>query len=89
MVGWALSHKAKGRWFDSWSGHMPGLRLWSPVGTHTRGNQSMFLSHINVSLCLLPLLLSLKKIIKVKVKGILLVDLHGFFERILRVFASL
>ena len=49
----------------------------------------MFLSHINVSLCLLPLLLSLKKIIKVKVKGILLVDLHGFFERILRVFASL
>ena len=25
-VGWAPSHKLKGRWFDSRSGHIPGLQ---------------------------------------------------------------
>ena len=32
-VGWALSCKAKGRWFDSQSGHMPGLLPSPPQGT--------------------------------------------------------
>ena len=49
-VGWASSHKAKRRQFDSWSGHMPGLQVQSPFGAHPRGNQLMFLSHIDVSL---------------------------------------
>ena len=48
-VGWASSCKPKGRGFDSLSGHMPGLRVWSLVGAHARGNQSMFLSHIDSS----------------------------------------
>ena len=30
-VGWVSFHKAKGRWCDSWSGHMPGLQARSPV----------------------------------------------------------
>ena len=34
---------------DSWCRHMLGLQVWSWVGAHARGNQSMFLSHINVS----------------------------------------
>ena len=38
------------------TGHAPGLRVWFLVGVHTRGNQLMFLSHIDVSLPLfLPL----------------------------------
>ena len=43
-VDWALSCKTKGRWFNSRSGHMPGLRVWFLVGACMRGNQSMFLS---------------------------------------------
>ena len=43
MVG-ALSCIPKGWGFNSWSGHMPGLWVWSPVRTHMNGNQSMFLS---------------------------------------------
>ena len=35
-VGWALSHEAKGHWFYSQLGHMPGLWLWSPVRVHKR-----------------------------------------------------
>ena len=31
-VGWALSHELKGCWFDSQSGHMPGLWTRSLVG---------------------------------------------------------
>ena len=31
-VGWALFCRVKGHWFDSWSGHMPGLWVRSPVG---------------------------------------------------------
>ena len=29
-AGWALSSKEKGGRFDSQSGHMPGLQVWSP-----------------------------------------------------------
>ena len=49
-VDWALPCNAKGHPFDSWSEHMPGLRVCSLVGAHTRDNRSMFLSHISVSL---------------------------------------
>ena len=31
-VGWASAHKPKGHWYDSRSGHMPGLWARSPVG---------------------------------------------------------
>ena len=31
-VDWVLACKSKGQWFDSWSGHMPGLQSRSPVG---------------------------------------------------------
>ena len=49
--------KAKGYQFDSWSGHMPGLQIWSLVGVYER-------QPINVSLSV-SLSLSLKvKIIK-------------------------
>ena len=48
-VGWVLYHRAKGHQFYSWSEHMLGLQVWSLVGAHMRGNQSMFLSHIDVS----------------------------------------
>ena len=48
--GWASSCKSEGHWFDSWSGHVTGL--WGPslVRECVRGNWSMFLSHIDVSL---------------------------------------
>ena len=36
-VGWVSSHKAKGRLFDSWSGHMPGLWVWSRLGLESIG----------------------------------------------------
>ena len=42
--------KAKNRWFDSWSGHMPRLRVQFPVGACRRDNPSMFFYHIEVSL---------------------------------------
>ena len=42
QLGVAL-HKAKGHWFDAWSGHMPGLSVQSLVGALLRGNGSMFL----------------------------------------------
>ena len=56
----ASSHGLKGCGFDSWSRHI--LRLWvqSPVGVWAAGNQSMFLSCIDVALSLPPLPLSLK-----------------------------
>ena len=41
LVG-ASSHKSKGHGFDSWSGHMPKLWVWSPVRACTRGNTSVF-----------------------------------------------
>ena len=49
-VGWMLSHKAKGCRLDSRSAHVPGLQIQSPIRARTRGSQSMFLSHIIVSL---------------------------------------
>ena len=56
------SATAKGFWFDSWSGHMPGLPVQYLVGVCTRGNRSMFLSHMGVSLPLsLPSTLSKSK----------------------------
>ena len=59
-VGWVLSHKAKGCWFDSQLGHMPGLWAWSLVGMYVRGNQLMFLSYIDIALHLcLPIFPSL------------------------------
>ena len=30
-VGWASSSKLKGVGFDSWSGHLPGLKVRSPA----------------------------------------------------------
>ena len=51
MVG-ASSCKPKGHRFNSRSGHIPRLQIWSPVRVRTKSNQSMFLSHINVSLLL-------------------------------------
>ena len=43
-VGWVSFCRPKGCSFDSWSGYMSRLWVWSPVGVHTKGNQSMFLS---------------------------------------------
>ena len=61
-VGGVLSHKVKYGWSDSGSRPRPvaGLGLVL-VRAHKRGNRSMFLSHMNVSLPLfLPPFLSLK-----------------------------
>ena len=51
-AGWASSHREKGCRFDSCPGYMPGFQVWSLGRAHTRGNRSMFLSHIDVSLSL-------------------------------------
>ena len=48
-VGGMSSHNVKGHQFNSQWGHMPGWQVWSPVGVCTRRNQSMFVSHIDVS----------------------------------------
>ena len=45
-------HKEKGHGFNSRSGNMPGLQAQSPVRELMRGNQSTFLSHIDVSVFL-------------------------------------
>ena len=42
-VDWVSSCKPKGCRFDSQSGHMPGLRVWSPVRTHTDVSLPLFL----------------------------------------------
>ena len=60
-AGWALSRKAKDCLLDSWSGHVPGLQVQSPVTVHTKSSQSMFLSHTDVSLPLSPSLPLLSK----------------------------
>ena len=60
-IGWVSSHKAKGRPFDLWSGHVPGLQVQSqPV--FERGNRSTFFSHFDVSLTFVvhPFPISLK-----------------------------
>ena len=46
----ASFHKVKGLQFNSWSRHMPGLQVQSPVGACARDHLSRFLSHIDVSL---------------------------------------
>ena len=51
------SPKPKSRRFNFQSGHMPRLWVQSLVRVHSRGNQLIFLSHINVSLSLSPFLL--------------------------------
>ena len=51
----------EGFWFDSQPGHMAGLQARSLVGGHVRGNQSMDLSHNNVSLSLSPFSLKINK----------------------------
>ena len=43
------SHTPKGCRFDSRSGHLPRLQVWSLVGLQMEGNQSMFLSHFSLS----------------------------------------
>ena len=48
------SHTPKGCEFYPQLGHIPRLQVQSPVGQHTGGNHSMFLSHIDVSLPLSP-----------------------------------
>ena len=42
--------RTKGCGFDFWSWHIPWLRVWSLFGVGD--NRSMFLPHINVSVCL-------------------------------------
>ena len=60
-VDWALACKPKGHWFNSQSGHMPGLQARSPVGgvreATTRGCFSPSLSPS------LPLSLKINKIL--------------------------
>ena len=41
-VGRAQSHKVKGHRFDSWSGHLPGLWVRSPVRVPIEGTALMF-----------------------------------------------
>ena len=44
LVGWASCRTMKDHQSHSWSGHLPGLQVWSQVRTHMRGNWLMFLS---------------------------------------------
>ena len=49
-VGWSVIPSPKGCRFDSPSGHMPSLWVQCLVWVIMGGNQSMFLSHTDVSL---------------------------------------
>ena len=49
-VDWVLDCKTNGRWFDSQSGHMPGLQTRSPAGGRARGNQTLLLLSLSFSL---------------------------------------
>ena len=52
-LSWLLSsHTTKGCRFHFQSGHIPRLWVWSLVGVHAGGDQSMLLSHIKVCFCL-------------------------------------
>ena len=53
LVG-ASCHSLKGCRFYPHSGRILRLQFPSLVGAYTGGKKSMFLSHINVSLCLFP-----------------------------------
>ena len=70
MAQWVGHHSAKQTVTSliSGQGTLTGLQVWSPVGAHTRGNQSVFISHVNVSLPLFPPPLKINKIFK-KNKG--------------------
>ena len=58
-VDWVLAYEPESRWFDSQSGHMPGLRMPGPqLGVCKRR------PHIDVSPSLSPSLPSLQKINK-------------------------
>ena len=58
-VGWASSHRPKGQWFDSRSGHMPGLWARSPVGsTQEATTHQCFSPSLSPSL---PLFLKINK----------------------------
>ena len=73
-AGWASSHKAKGYQFDS----------WSPVGVHARGNWSMSLSHISVSLPLfLPYFPSLWNQLKEKKQTLIISENQSPFTECL------
>ena len=50
LVGASLCPRRVGAY--SWSGHTPWLLVQSPIGAHTGGNWSMFLSYTDVSLSL-------------------------------------
>ena len=51
VVGWASSHKVQCRQFDSWSGHMPGLRVRSQSGcVQEATNRCFFLTSMFLSL---------------------------------------
>ena len=50
-VDWAWFCEPEGRWFDSQSGHVPGLRAWSPVGSAWRATTHWcFFPSISLSL---------------------------------------
>ena len=51
-VGWVLSHKPKGHWFNSQSGHTPGLRTRFPSWGRARGNQLMLHRCFSISFSL-------------------------------------
>ena len=54
LVGMS-SGKLKGHQFNSRSGHIPGLWVQSLIGVHTRGNWSVSLSHMDISVPPFPL----------------------------------
>ena len=63
-VGWVSFHKAKGRQFDSWSAHMPGL--WVPGrGAYKRQIIDVSLLHQRFSPSLFPYLSLFLKINKI------------------------
>ena len=49
-VDWVPACKPKGHWFDSHSGHMPGLWVRCPVGGHVRGNHALMFLFLSPSL---------------------------------------
>ena len=63
LVG-VSSPKLKGHGFDTWSGHMPRLWVLAQVRVCTRGNGTMFLSCVVVSLLSFSLLSPCSKINK-------------------------
>ena len=49
-VDWALACEPKGRWFDSQSGHMPGLQVRFPGVGRGRGNHTLMFLSLSFSL---------------------------------------